>query len=100
MCTQVLQYYASATEHDKLWYKAWHAWAYMNYEAVLFYKQQTTDHGQSRDQDDHTPSIGQTDNDNVFEDSQHVSTTSWRHSGISVTSGHECVTSWRAYVTS
>ncbi|CAC5403933.1 MTOR [Mytilus coruscus] len=30
---------ARATEHDKDWYKAWHAWALMNYEAVLFYKQ-------------------------------------------------------------
>lgn len=36
----VLDYYASATEHDPNWYKAWHAWAYMNFETVLFYKQQ------------------------------------------------------------
>ncbi|XP_046989267.1 serine/threonine-protein kinase mTOR isoform X1 [Schistocerca americana] len=36
----VLNYYASATEHDPNWYKAWHAWAYMNYETVLFYTQQ------------------------------------------------------------
>ncbi|XP_066992513.2 serine/threonine-protein kinase mTOR isoform X2 [Anabrus simplex] len=36
----VLQYYAAATEHDTAWYKAWHAWAYMNFETVLFYKQQ------------------------------------------------------------
>ncbi|XP_014662370.1 PREDICTED: serine/threonine-protein kinase mTOR-like [Priapulus caudatus] len=35
---QVLAYYAAATEHDPTWYKAWHALAYMNYEAVLFYK--------------------------------------------------------------
>lgn len=36
----VLQYYATATDHDAAWYKAWHAWAYMNFETVLFYKQQ------------------------------------------------------------
>ncbi|XP_059477089.1 serine/threonine-protein kinase mTOR [Neocloeon triangulifer] len=36
----VLQYYAAATDHDGGWYKAWHAWAYMNFETVLFYKQQ------------------------------------------------------------
>lgn len=36
----ILQYYEQAKEKDKSWYKAWHAWAYMNYEAVLFYKQQ------------------------------------------------------------
>ncbi|PSN34470.1 Serine/threonine-protein kinase mTOR [Blattella germanica] len=36
----VLQCYATATDHDTSWYKAWHAWAYMNFETVLFYKQQ------------------------------------------------------------
>ncbi|XP_048250308.1 serine/threonine-protein kinase mTOR-like isoform X1 [Haliotis rufescens] len=36
---QVLEYYSLATQHDKNWYRAWHAWALMNYEAVLFYKQ-------------------------------------------------------------
>ncbi|KAG8279048.1 hypothetical protein J6590_008066 [Homalodisca vitripennis] len=36
----VLQYYAAATDHDPNWYKAWHAWAYMNFETVLFYKHQ------------------------------------------------------------
>lgn len=35
---EILEYYAQATELDKDWYKAWHCWAYMNYEAVLFYK--------------------------------------------------------------
>lgn len=35
----VLQYYNAATEHDQSWYKAWHSWAYMNFETVLFYKQ-------------------------------------------------------------
>lgn len=36
----VLQYYAAAKEHDTTWYKAWHSWAYMNFETVLFYKHQ------------------------------------------------------------
>ncbi|PWA15650.1 hypothetical protein CCH79_00020178, partial [Gambusia affinis] len=37
---KVLQYYSSSTEHDRNWYKAWHAWAVMNFEAVLHYKHQ------------------------------------------------------------
>ncbi|XP_064459506.1 serine/threonine-protein kinase mTOR-like [Ornithodoros turicata] len=37
---KILHYYQLATEHDANWYKAWHAWAYMNFEAVLFYKNQ------------------------------------------------------------
>ena len=36
---RILEYYSLATEHDKAWYKAWHMWALMNYESVLFYKQ-------------------------------------------------------------
>lgn len=36
----VLQCYLTATEHDNTWYKAWHAWAYMNFQTVLFYKNQ------------------------------------------------------------
>lgn len=36
----VLQCYSQATEYDPKWYKAWHAWAYMNFETVLFYKTQ------------------------------------------------------------
>uniref|UniRef100_A0A8D9ABA5 Serine/threonine-protein kinase TOR n=1 Tax=Cacopsylla melanoneura TaxID=428564 RepID=A0A8D9ABA5_9HEMI len=36
----VLQYYAAATDHDEAWYKAWHSFAYMNFETVLFYKHQ------------------------------------------------------------
>jgi FKBP12-rapamycin complex-associated protein len=36
----VLSYYAAATKHDSSWYKAWHAFAYTNFEAVLFYKHQ------------------------------------------------------------
>jgi len=31
-------YYRSATEHDPSWYKGWHAYAYMNFEAVLFHR--------------------------------------------------------------
>ncbi|XP_043460744.1 serine/threonine-protein kinase mTOR isoform X2 [Leptopilina heterotoma] len=36
----VLTYYSAATEHDPTWYKAWHSFAYTNYETVLFYKHQ------------------------------------------------------------
>lgn len=36
----VLEYYGAATFHDPSWYKAWHSWAYMNFETVLFYKHQ------------------------------------------------------------
>ncbi|XP_048736860.2 serine/threonine-protein kinase mTOR-like [Ostrea edulis] len=47
--TQILEYYSLATEYDKYWYKAWHGWALINYEAVLFYKQseKTGTHPQS-----------------------------------------------------
>lgn len=38
----ILQCYLTATDHDKTWYKAWHAWAYMNFQTVLFYKNQQT----------------------------------------------------------
>jgi len=33
----IYEHYAKATEYDKGWYKAWHALAYMSYEAVLFH---------------------------------------------------------------
>lgn len=36
----ILNCYHQATEYDPSWYKAWHSWAYMNFETVLFYKQQ------------------------------------------------------------
>ena len=36
----ILEYYRKATEHDTSWYKAWHAWAYMNFQALLQHKQQ------------------------------------------------------------
>jgi hypothetical protein len=46
----VLQYYATATDHDATWYKAWHAWAYMNFETVLFYKHQQQQQQQQQQQ--------------------------------------------------
>ncbi|ELU01654.1 hypothetical protein CAPTEDRAFT_155489 [Capitella teleta] len=49
---QVLAFYNAATEHGKNWYKAWHAHAYMNYEAVLFYKQQKSSAEPSKSGDD------------------------------------------------
>jgi FKBP12-rapamycin complex-associated protein len=36
----ILKCYRQATEYDPQWYKAWHAWAYMNFETVLFYNSQ------------------------------------------------------------
>ncbi|XP_063829680.1 serine/threonine-protein kinase mTOR [Ostrinia nubilalis] len=39
---EILRNYASATELAADWYKAWHAWAYMNFETVLFYKHRET----------------------------------------------------------
>lgn len=38
--TEVLRNYKTATLLAPDWYKAWHTWAYMNFEAVLFHKQQ------------------------------------------------------------
>lgn len=37
---EILRNYAAATVLAPDWYKAWHAWAYMNFETVLFFKQQ------------------------------------------------------------
>lgn len=34
----IYEHYVKATEFDKFWYKAWHALAYMSYEAVLFHE--------------------------------------------------------------
>lgn len=36
----VLKYYSQATDYDPMKYKAWHSWAFMNFETVLFYKNQ------------------------------------------------------------
>ena len=38
--TSILQYYRLATEHNRTWYKAWHNWAFMNFQALLQHKQQ------------------------------------------------------------
>ena len=37
----ILQYYQLATEHNHASYKGWHAWAFMNYEALNSLRQQT-----------------------------------------------------------
>ena len=37
----ILQYYRLATEHNHASYKGWHAWAFMNYEALNLLRQQT-----------------------------------------------------------
>ena len=34
----ILSYFTAATENDSVWYKAWHSYAVMNFETVLFYK--------------------------------------------------------------
>ena len=39
----VLQCYEEATVYDSNWYKAWHAWAVMNFEACLFYRHRNTE---------------------------------------------------------
>ncbi|CAK9293619.1 unnamed protein product [Gordionus sp. m RMFG-2023] len=36
---QILNYYVSAIDNSNNWYKAWHAWACINFEALLYYKQ-------------------------------------------------------------
>lgn len=38
----ILRNYSEATSLSPDWYKAWHAWAYMNFETVLFYKNRET----------------------------------------------------------
>ena len=37
--SSILKFYQEATEYDKQWYKAWHAWAFMNFQALLEHKQ-------------------------------------------------------------
>lgn len=34
----ILQSYSLATQHDKDWYKAWHAWALANFEVISHYE--------------------------------------------------------------
>uniref|UniRef100_H2Y9G8 Serine/threonine-protein kinase TOR n=1 Tax=Ciona savignyi TaxID=51511 RepID=H2Y9G8_CIOSA len=36
--TQIINFHKLSTEHDRSWYKAWHSWAVINFECVLFYK--------------------------------------------------------------
>jgi len=36
--SQIISYYHVAKENHKDWYKAWNAWAYANYEAIQYYK--------------------------------------------------------------
>ncbi|XP_077998557.1 serine/threonine-protein kinase mTOR-like [Glandiceps talaboti] len=76
---EILQYYESSTEHDRNWYKAWHAWALMNYEAVLYYKHQQSQSpqqngGQSDTTQDDTKKSERAANissiDSVLDDSQ------------------------------
>lgn len=52
----ILKFYSSALEKDKNWYKVAHAWAYMNYEAALFYKYQ----GQQKQHQENQTSVNST----------------------------------------
>lgn len=36
--TEVLESFNNATHYDPSWYKAWHAWAFMSYEAVSYFE--------------------------------------------------------------
>ena len=38
--SSILQYYELATKFDRQWYKAWHAWAFMNFQALLHQRQE------------------------------------------------------------
>lgn len=46
---EILRNYSAATSLSSDWYKAWHAWAYMNFETVLFYKHQEADMSNSEE---------------------------------------------------
>lgn len=37
---QIMSSFSTATEYDNNWYKAWHSWALINFEAVSFYKKE------------------------------------------------------------
>ena len=45
--SSILMFYKKATEYDRGWYKAWHAWAFMNFEALLALKQPAATTGRS-----------------------------------------------------
>lgn len=51
---QILACYQQATTYDPEWYKAWHAWAYMNFETVLFYKNKYNSSDEEIDLINHT----------------------------------------------
>ncbi|EXX76507.1 Tor2p [Rhizophagus irregularis DAOM 197198w] len=47
----ILQSYLLATQYDKEWYKAWHAWALANFEVISFYeKSNSTENNTPADQ--------------------------------------------------
>ncbi|CAG9564541.1 unnamed protein product [Danaus chrysippus] len=50
----ILRNYSAATNLSSDWYKAWHAWAYMNFETVLLYKHQEADKSK-QDESSSTP---------------------------------------------
>ncbi|XP_071544223.1 serine/threonine-protein kinase mTOR [Panulirus ornatus] len=52
----ILSYYTHAKETDETCYKAWHAYAYMNFEAILFYKNKTDVKSDSSGEESSTPS--------------------------------------------
>eukprot|EP00026_Physarum_polycephalum_P000091 Phypoly_transcript_00091.p1 GENE.Phypoly_transcript_00091~~Phypoly_transcript_00091.p1 ORF type:complete len:2307 (+),score=451.47 Phypoly_transcript_00091:133-7053(+) len=41
---QIMSSFRSATECDTNWYKAWHAWALINYQVVAYYAHRSTPH--------------------------------------------------------
>ena len=57
---QILDYYKAATENDQTWYKAWHQWAFMNFEGVLYHKNRQYLPSDSEDGDPGTPTAQST----------------------------------------
>lgn len=55
--TQILRCYKQATDYNNSWYKAWHSWAYMNFETVLFYKNETARNSNQANKTDKTTDI-------------------------------------------
>lgn len=46
-----MQSYLLATQYDKEWYKAWHAWALANFEVISFFeKSNSTENNTPADQ--------------------------------------------------
>ncbi|XP_076064565.1 serine/threonine-protein kinase Tor isoform X2 [Oratosquilla oratoria] len=52
----ILNYYTYAKDTDEACYKAWHAYAYVNFEAILFYKNKEAGKGDGHWEDAGTPS--------------------------------------------